>query len=104
LVSSARHRPTSADAAYLAQGNLGHLARFGIELRSDLPHPQDRVTCANFTRTKPIRVEPRATLRLVPCQPDIDKFLGLLSNPVGFHQGFGMESDHEQEVHRAVVG
>ena len=39
LVSSARHRPTPADAAHLAQGHLGHLARFGIELRRDLPHP-----------------------------------------------------------------
>jgi hypothetical protein len=42
--------------------------------------------------------------RLVPRQPGIDKFLGLLSNPVGFHQDFGTESDHEQEVRRAVIG
>jgi hypothetical protein len=43
-------------------------------------------------------------LLLVPCQPGIDMFLGLLSNPVGFHQDYGTESDHEQEVHRAVIG
>ena len=41
---------------------------------------------------------------LVPCQPGIDKFLGLLSNPVGCHQDSGTESDHEQEVRRAFVG
>ncbi len=35
----------------------------------------------------------------VPYQPGIDKFLGLLSNPGGSHQGLGTESDHEQEVH-----
>jgi hypothetical protein len=40
---------------------------------------------------------------LVPRQPDIDKFLGLLSNPGGFDQDYGTESDHEQEVHRAVI-
>jgi hypothetical protein len=58
-------------------------------------------------------IEPRHTERweqeslrynLVPCQPDIDEFLGLLSNPGGFHQDRGTESDYEQEVHRAVVG
>jgi hypothetical protein len=41
---------------------------------------------------------------LVPCQPGIDKFLGLLSNPGGVHQDTGMESDHEQEVHCTIVG
>jgi len=45
-----------------------------------------------------------SSVTLVPCQPGIDKFLGLLSNPVGFHQDYGTESDHEQEVHRAVIG
>ena len=40
----------------------------------------------------------------VPCQPRIDKFLGLLSNAGSFCQTHWRESDHEQKIRRAIVG
>ena len=47
LVSSARHRPTPADAPHLAQGNQRHLARTRIELRRDLPDSPNSLKQSN---------------------------------------------------------
>jgi hypothetical protein len=79
----------------MPRDRVNHFLRYAIAVLS--------VGCATAIR---LGLDPvlKERFPLVPCQPGIDMFLGLLSNPVGFHQDYGTESDHEQEVHRAVIG